>query len=106
MISLFYTDSVTVRTKNGEGSMGPIYGATETVPGIQVDETQRLVRAADGREVMSSTTIRGPLPLAGKFVVGSLVTLDSGDVVTVVSWSRMRSAQVLDPVAHFEAACQ
>ena len=75
MIGMFMVHTVTVRTYSGEGSMGPIYGAIETVPGIQVDETQRLVRAADGREVMSSTTIRGPLPLAGKFVVGSLVTL-------------------------------
>ena len=78
MIGMFMVHTVSVRTKTGEGSYGPVYADAVVVPGVQVDEDMRLVRTGDGSEQTSSTTVRGPLVHADKFVVGSRVTLQVG----------------------------
>ena len=104
-ISVFMVHTVSVATKTGEGSYGPVLATPVTVAGVQVDEETRLVRSPTGAEVTSSTTIRGPLPKADQFTVGSQVTLPSGDTTTVLSLSRLTSAPVLAALAHFEAAC-
>ena len=104
MIAMFMVHTVGVRTKTGEGSYGPVLANPVTVPGVQVDETTRLVRSSTGAEVVSSTTVRGLLDVADRFTVGSEVTLPSGDVTTVLALSRMTSAPALGAVEHFEAA--
>lgn len=105
MIGMFAVHTVTVRTKTGQGSYGPVYAAGETVEGVMVDETTRLVRTSDGSEQVSSTTVYDPqVSRAAKFAVGSRVTLPSGDETTVLSRS-VHSFPGLGLPEHVEAAC-
>lgn len=104
MIGMFMVHTVGVRTLTGEGSYGPIYADSVSVSGVMVDETTRLVRSGDGSEVVSSTTIYGPLDTAAVFTVGSRVTLPSGDETTVLSRS-VHSLPGLGLPEHVEVAC-
>lgn len=106
MIERFMVHTVKVRTYSGEGSMGPIYAPEATMERVYVDETTRLVRAADGSEVTSSTTIYDAgLARADMLKVGTLVTLPSGDTTTVLSRS-VHSMPLPGMPEHVEAACE
>lgn len=74
--AFWWPHEVSIRDLQGAGSHGDVFAAARSgVPAEVIDQT-RMVRAADGREVVSSTrvTVAGspPVPL------GSLVTVWPG----------------------------
>lgn len=106
------TATVTVRPSLGTGSTGPVYGpevtlSPDTGTGVMVDDETRLVRAPDGSEVVSSTTIVARPAQAATLTVGSLVTLRSGRTTTVLTLARTPDlGDDLDMPEHVEAACE
>lgn len=103
--------TITVTPHQGQGSYGPVYGpeqtlSPETGTGVLVDEETRLVRAPDGTEAVSSTTIIARVAQADALTVGTRVTLPSGDVTTVLTRSVATLPGVDDMPEHVEAACQ
>ncbi len=87
-------NTIIVETVAGSGAYGPIYSepvtlSPETDPetGVLVDETTRLVRASDGTEKVSSSTITARIEQADQLTAGSRVTLPSGDVTTIITRS-------------------
>lgn len=104
----FYQHTVTVQTLLGSGGMGDVYAAPLTLSptdttGVFVEDKRRLVRSADGSEVISESTIYGRWVLGPVLAVGSLVTLPSGRTATVITTARY-AAGVLDLPDHVEAA--
>ncbi|WP_131104028.1 hypothetical protein [Ornithinimicrobium sufpigmenti] len=107
----FLAHTITVRTKLGTGSYGPIYAEPVTLTpedgtGVLVDEETRLVRAADGTEAVSSTTIVARVAQADALTPGSRVTLPSGDETTILSRSVATTPGLDDMPEHVEAACE
>lgn len=68
--------SLTVETFQGEGGWGESYAAAVTLEGLPTFETVRLVRNAQGDEVVSSAQVYAELEHAPKFALESRVTLD------------------------------
>ncbi|WP_130012142.1 hypothetical protein [Serinicoccus sediminis] len=97
----FYVHTVQVEPKVG---IYGDYGPAVPVPCF-VDEQTRIVRAADGTEQTSSTTIVAHPDHAPTLVAGSRVTLPSGDRTTILSRSLADSGP-LDLPDHVEAACE
>lgn len=78
-ITRFFVHTVTVETKTGRGSNGDVFAAPVTLSpatgnGVLADDAIKLVRNANGDEVVSNTQIAGPLTIAGLFTPGSKVT--------------------------------
>lgn len=73
--AFFYPHSVDVRDLVQGGGMGDSYATARSLA-AEVKDQQQLVRAADGSEVVSSTTVKVPLP--EHVPVGSLVTVWPG----------------------------
>lgn len=67
-----------VRRLEGSGAYGDVFGQPETIHGA-IDGKTRMVRGADGAEVVSSTTVGLPIHVDGRPVAyippGSEVTL-------------------------------
>ncbi len=105
----FMVHTVTVQPMLGAGGMGAIRGAPMTLSpgadgGVFVDDRRRLVRALDGTEVVSETTVHDVnLDHAALFTPGSLVTLPSGRVATVIVIAVHDSGD-LDLPDHLEVA--
>jgi hypothetical protein len=76
-------DEVTVETFTGSGAFGPAYAAPATVRG-KVDMTRRLVRDANGAEVVSEMTVYVHPDDADLFPPESLVGA-SGHTSSVIS---------------------
>ena len=70
--AFFYPHEVLVRNALPAGGMGTAYAASRRLP-AEVKDVQRIVRGADGREVVSSTQVSLPLP--EQVPLGSLVTV-------------------------------
>jgi hypothetical protein len=81
----WYPHTVSIRSARPAGGMGTGYGAARPVKS-EVKDEQRLVRTADGREVVSSSSVT--VPIAEHVPVGSIVTVWPGT-------SREREAEVL-----------
>lgn len=93
-------DSVSVQSYAGDGAYGPTYSAAVTVP-CNVEATRRLVRNADGDEVVSEATIYVHPDDADYFIPESLVTFDARDSrVLAVSAKHVRGT-----TSHAEVAC-
>ncbi len=84
---------VSYRPKLGEGTYGPQYGDPVVPKRAAIDDKRKLIRAADGRELMSQSRIA--LDLEHLMPVGSLVTIWRGRanerettalVVAVADW--------------------
>lgn len=71
----WFTTAVAVTPYEGESSTGPTFGAEQTVL-VRVNEGRKLVRDRNGDEVVSETTIYGPLAAADAFPPESLVTVN------------------------------
>lgn len=69
----FWVHTATVQTYTGEAATGPVYAAGVTIDCF-VDDARKLVIAASGEQLASSTTIYAPLSTATLFAAGSLVT--------------------------------
>lgn len=81
-------DTVTVERLAGHSGRGPVYAAPEQLR-AHVVERQRLVRDPQGREVVSSTTVRLQ-PDVAEVPVGSRVTVRG--VQTTVIAARLANA--------------
>jgi len=80
--------SLTVETFLGNGSLGASYAAPEAIPGLPQFRQNRLVRTAQGNEVLASSKIYVPLAHAHKFTLHSRVTLADGRASTVLNVAR------------------
>jgi len=84
----FRIHTITVATFAGNGGNGPLHDTPVTYSpttgdGVLVDDTRKLIRGADGREVVSESTIFDPdVTHAATYTVGSLVTLPDGRLAT------------------------
>lgn len=84
----FRIHTVTVRTFAGNGGSGPIHDTPVTYSpttgdGVLIDDTRKLIRGADGREIVSEATIFDPdVSHAATYTVGSLITLPDGREAT------------------------
>lgn len=77
---------VTVEPYEGASAVGPLYGAPVVVPCF-LEEKTRLVRAPDGREVTSSSTVYCRLDTVTA-PPESRVTLPGGRQTTVIDQAR------------------
>lgn len=93
----FYPHTVEVRDRVAGGGMGSTYAAARTLA-AEVEDEQKLVRAADNSEVVSSAQVTLPLPQ--HVPVGSLVTVWPGTPAerqsTVLAVNRHENAEPLD----------
>ncbi len=98
----FYVHDVTVRTLVGTGAYGDVHADPITVACF-ADDSRRLVRSADGQQVVSETTLYGPPARKLVWTPGSLVTLPSGRQATVITCA-VRDSGDLDLPDHVAAA--
>ena len=93
--------TVTVKTYLGASAYGDRFAnPTPPVPCL-VEDDVRLVRDADGNEVVSSTTVYADLGKAGLFRPGSLVTTPAGREARVIGLAQRDAG---DPdLDHMEA---
>jgi hypothetical protein len=86
----FFVHEVTLAPLVGSGGYGDVHGPlTDPIPCL-VDDRSQLVRDRTGAEVVSSTTVfAGPDAPDGP--PGSLLTLPSGRVATVITQARRTS---------------
>jgi hypothetical protein len=97
----FFVHEVVLAPLVGSGGYGDVHGPPRLVRCLMEDRTQ-LVRDRTGAEVVSSTSVfAGPDAPDGP--PGSLVTLPSGRVTTVITQAR-RSSGPLDLPDHVEWA--
>lgn len=73
----WFPHTVTAEIRTGAGGMGPTHADAVPLP-AEVKDEQRLVRAADGSEAVSSTTVT--VPLDSDVTAGSFVTVWAGTV--------------------------
>ena len=87
---------VTYRPKLGEGAYGPVYGPQVVAPRAAIDDKRRLVRTADGRELVAQSRVA--LDLEHLMPEGSEVTIWAGQVnertttalvVSLAQWPRL-----------------
>lgn len=71
----FYPHTVSIRNARPPGGMGTTYDAARPVR-AEVKDEQRLIRAASGSEVVSSSSVT--VPIGEHVPVGSLVTVWPG----------------------------
>ncbi len=100
-IDVFWVHTVTVAALTGAGGMGDTYAAPVAVACF-VEESRKVVRGPDGAEVVSEATLYAPAGTAS-LTPGSLVTLPSGRVATVITTATHDSGD-LDLIDHVEAA--
>ncbi|TFD09819.1 hypothetical protein E3T26_14420 [Cryobacterium sp. TMT1-21] len=81
----WYPHTVSIRNAHPSGGMGTGYDVARTVK-AEVKDEQRLIRAASGSEVVSSSSVT--VPIGEHVPVGSLVTVWPGK-------TRAREAVVL-----------
>jgi len=92
--------TVGIETKTGNGSYGPLYAASVNVTCV-VSTTRRMVRNADGVEVVSERTLGVPASDEARFTPGSRVTIGTL-ISTVIAVS---PKEYKGQVVHVEVAC-
>lgn len=97
----FYDQRVTVLTLESSGSWGDEYTHTSDVPCF-LDESRNIVLDQNGQEVVSMTTLTGPVDTAELYTPGSQVKLPTR-TATVISVGVARPG-VLDLPAHVEVS--
>lgn len=97
-----FVNTVNVETYLGIGSnAAPKYGDSSTVK-CWLQDGNQLVRDGEGAEVVSTTTVYGPLTSADLFVVGSKVTAN-GRTSRVLTLGRFDGAGLVSAASHFRA---
>lgn len=96
----FWVHETTVRTHERSGPFGEEY-ADPAVVRCFIDHTRQLVRDAQGREVTSEATIRGPVGQGMRFTPESRTTV--GGRERIVLSLAIRDGGPLDMPDHFEA---
>jgi len=95
--------TVTVAAYRGDGAYGPVYDPARQVQPCFVDDARRLVRAADGSQVVSEATVYAPADTVAP--AGSRLTLPTGRVTTVITAKALTAAGLLLP-EHVELMCE
>jgi hypothetical protein len=85
---------VTIEPKTGDGPFGPVLGPAATAR-VFVDDQRRMVRDANGTEVVSSSSIYAPL--ATVCPPGSRVTLPGGRTADVIVAKRRDGGGLATP---------
>lgn len=80
----YLKETVSVESYAGQGAYGPAYGSAVTVR-AHIDATRRLVRDAEGREVVSELTLYVHPDDASAFPPESRVTVAGAHVSTVIT---------------------
>lgn len=75
---------LSVQTFQSSGQLDSSLAAPYSIPGLPQMPEERIIRTADGHEKVSSTAVYAPERHAGRFTLGSRVTLASGRVSTVL----------------------
>jgi hypothetical protein len=97
----FLVHTVTITPKVGDGAYGAQFGAPVPDVPAWVDDTRRLVRDADGAEVVSSSTVF--LRTGTDCPPGSLIALPSGRSAEVIAVA-VRDSGPLDLPDHVEVS--
>lgn len=95
--------TVTVEPYEGGAGYGDSYGTGVEVTCF-VDQKRRLVRAPDGSQVVSESTVYAPLDTVAP--TRSRVTLPDGQTTIVISAARRTAAGVAEAPEHLEIACE
>lgn len=85
---------VTIEPKTGDGPFGPVLGPATTVR-VFLDQGRRMVRRADGVQVVSEASIYAPL--ATVCPPGSRVTLPDGRTADVIVAKRRDGGGLATP---------
>lgn len=93
---------ITVEPFEGEGPFGAEYGAEDTVRCL-VEHKRKLVRNAEGAEVISETTLR--MQLTETCPAGSRVTLPDGRQSTVLTSAPIDGGKLPVP-SHLQVTLQ
>lgn len=99
--AFWWVNTVTVKTYQGSGAYGDLWGDPVTV-NCWIEDGSKLVLNANGDEVVSTTSVHGPLDQAALFAVGSEVT-NGGRTSRVISLDRFDSGSLALGVDHFVA---
>jgi hypothetical protein len=94
--------TVTVEAYTGSGPHGDVYAAAVSVTCF-VDQKRKLVRAPNGSQVISESTVYAALETAAP--PRSRITLPDGQVTLVISAARRDGAGLPVP-EHLEIACE
>ncbi|MBN1174563.1 MAG: hypothetical protein JXA67_20510 [Micromonosporaceae bacterium] len=95
--------TVTVEAYRGSGPVGDIYDQAQQVQPCFCDDKRKLVRDAQGDQVVSESTVYAPLETTAP--AGSRITLPSGRTTTVITAARRTACGWALP-EHLEIACQ
>jgi hypothetical protein len=79
MISRWFVDTVTVETFRGSGAMGDLFAAPVVLAppnGCWVENSRKLVRAANGEQLISETTVYTAAANNALFTTDSRVTIN------------------------------
>jgi hypothetical protein len=104
LIDMFRVHTVTVEPQLGEGSTGDVYGPAESVLGF-LDYERKLVRSAEGAEVVSEATFYCDLEWTNRFPPDSRVTTPAG-VVTFVIGNAPKDDGGITGLSHLEVTLQ
>lgn len=91
--------TITVEAYEGSGPYGDTYAAGVEVTCF-VDQKRKLVRAPDGSQVVSSSTVFAPLDTAAP--PRSRVTLPDGQKTLVIGTAQRRAAGITEAPEHLE----
>lgn len=103
-LSDFWQHQVTAEPYTGAGANGSTYAAATTVPGF-LERKRRLVRAANGEQLVSESTFYADPVFAATLTARSRVTV-AGEPPTVVLTLGVNTSGDLDLPDHVAAALQ
>lgn len=95
--------TVSVEAYTGSGPYGDAYAAPVAVTCF-ADAKRRLIRAPDGSQVVSESTVYAPLDTVCP--PRSRVTLPDGQVTLVIAAHRRDAAGLVDAPEHLEIVCE
>jgi len=81
-IEEFYVHTATVETHTGAGAFGDTYASPQTIA-CYADDSRKLVRASDGEQVVSETTLYTYTTYAGLFTPETKVTVGGRTALVV-----------------------
>lgn len=100
----FFVHTVRAEPYTGAGANGATYGTAVTVPCF-LERKRRLVRAANGEQLVSESTVYADPSFAGTLIARSRVTV-SGEPPTVVLALGVNTSGDLELPDHVAAALQ
>jgi len=90
------TETVEISPRLGAGAEGVQYGEPQRIEGCMIDDSARLIRASDGNQIVSDTTIYVPTSRADAVELHARVKLPSGRVATAERIARPEVYGIFD----------